>query len=321
MDLRQLTTWGKTTLPEAKEPGIPIEEKCLTVLLEGAALNTPEIDAKIHREFRQNASRLALQIPENLPDDEKLVLIRTIVHEFENFRVRTEHFHRDQMAGWRSLVGKLIREWLASMEIKSTAPNVDVMLQKISHLTSGEEIQAFSEFVDATLAPLKPKEREDPDAHLTATDHSTANDNVAGLLGGGSAVEHVRRVLERGGKGHIVLFQLSCLTVISQRFGPEAVQDCVMAVSAFLTHSLHSEDSIYHWSDSALLAVLQGRASEQILAAELQRLVMQNRDTTVEIGGRNIMVRIPISFDMAPIERLRTAEDMFKLTWLKPIKR
>ena len=94
-----------------------------------------------------------------------------------------------------------------------------------------------------------------------------------------------------------------------------------MAVSAFLTHSLHSEDSIYHWSDSALLAVLQGRASEQILAAELQRLVMQNRDTTVEIGGRNIMVRIPISFDMAPIERLRTAEDMFKLTWLKPIKR
>ena len=321
MDLRQLKTWGKTPPPEIKGSGIPIDERCLTVLLEGAALNTPEIDAKIHREFRQNADRLALQIPEKLPDDEKLVLIRTIVHEFENYRVRTEHYHRDQMAGWRSLVGKLMREWLASMEIKSTAPNVDVLLEKISHLTSGEEIQAFSEFVDATLAPLKPKEREDPHAHLTATDHSTANDNVAGLLGGGSAVEHIRRILERGGKGYIVLFQLSCLTVISQRFGPEAVQDCVMAVSAFLAHSLHSEDAIYHWSDSALLAVLQGRASEQIITAELQRLVSQNRDTTVDIGGRNIMVRIPITFDLAPIERLRSAEDMFKLSWLQPNKR
>jgi GGDEF domain-containing protein len=122
--------------------------------------------------------------------------------------------------------------------------------------------------------------------------------------------------MERGGKGSIVLFRLSCLNMINQRFGPEAVEDCLMAVAAFLTQSLHSDDAIYHWSDSSLLAILQGRANEQILTAELERIAFQNRETSVNLGGRATMLRIPISFDLTPIERLQSADDLCKITLL-----
>jgi GGDEF domain-containing protein len=104
--------------------------------------------------------------------------------------------------------------------------------------------------------------------------------------------------------------------MISQRFGPEAVEDCLMAVAAFLTQCLHSEDAIYHWSDSSLLSILQGRPNEQILTAELERIAMQNRETTVNIGGRSTMLRIPITFDLTPIERLQSADDLCKITLL-----
>jgi GGDEF domain-containing protein len=104
--------------------------------------------------------------------------------------------------------------------------------------------------------------------------------------------------------------------MINQRFGPEAVEDCLMAVSAFLTESLNSDDAIYHWSDSSLLAILQGRANEQILTAELERIAMQNRETTVSIGGRATVLRIPITFDLTPIERLKSADDLYKITLL-----
>jgi GGDEF domain-containing protein len=104
--------------------------------------------------------------------------------------------------------------------------------------------------------------------------------------------------------------------MINQRFGPEAVEDCLMAVSAFLTQSLNSDDAIYHWSDSSLLAILQGRANDQILTAELERIAMQNRETSVNIGGRATMLRIPITFDLTPIERLKTADDLYKITLL-----
>ena len=320
MDLRQLKTWGNTHPSERGESAIPNSERCLTLLLEGAVLNVPEIDAETYKEFRTNVNRLALQIPDPVSEDEKVLLVRTIVHEFQNYRAGSEHALREQVSSWRALVSRILKELYLSRHIEEASPNAALLVEKIGSVASAEDIQSYRALFDAFL---RPSQRNEPAvaALMSAADRSTANDNAAGLRGAGSAVERLRTILERGGKGYVVLFRLSCLDVISSRFGPEALQDCLMAVSAFFTVGLHSDDSIYHWSDNALLAILQGRANEQILTAELQRLVNQNRDTTVNIGGRTIMVRIPIAFDLTPIEKLETAEDLFKLSWLSPAKR
>ncbi|MGA2571109.1 MAG: hypothetical protein ABSF23_11375 [Terracidiphilus sp.] len=97
---------------------------------------------------------------------------------------------------------------------------------------------------------------------------------------------------------------------------PEAAEDCLMAVAAFLTQSLHSDDAIHHWSDSSLPAFPQGRPNGQILTAELERIARQNRETRVDIGGRSTMLRIPITFGLTPIERLKSADDLCKITLL-----
>jgi hypothetical protein len=102
--------------------------------------------------------------------------------------------------------------------------------------------------------------------------------------------------------------------MIGERFGAEAVQDSLMAVSAFLTHSLRSDDAVYHWSDSSLLAILQTPVSVPILTAAMRRIVDNNRDITIRIGGRTVMLRIPLEFEVTPIDQLRTAEDLHKLS-------
>jgi len=94
-----------------------------------------------------------------------------------------------------------------------------------------------------------------------------------------------------------------------------------MAVSAFLTAGLQSDDSIYHWSDSALLAILQGRYSDFMMAAELDRIIAQNRESSINVQGRAIMLRIPITFELTPINRLRTAEDLLKISAHQAAKR
>jgi hypothetical protein len=101
--------------------------------------------------------------------------------------------------------------------------------------------------------------------------------------------------------------------MIGKRFGWEAVQDSLMAVSAFLTHSLRSDDGIYHWSDSALLAVLNTPASEPILTTAMQRIVDNNRDITIQIGDRPVMLRVPMQFRITPISQLNSAEDLNRL--------
>jgi hypothetical protein len=87
-----------------------------------------------------------------------------------------------------------------------------------------------------------------------------------------------------------------------------------MAVSACLTAGLHSDDAIFHWSDSSLVAILLGRPNEHLLNAELRRIIAKNSDINVNIGGRSIMLRIPLTYELTPIEKFKTADDLYKLS-------
>jgi GGDEF domain-containing protein len=318
MDRKRFAAWGQGQPAENESQEIPFAERCVTMLLEGAMLKAPEIDAASFREFRTNLNRLALQIPDPGTTEDKLTLLRMLVHEFENYHSESAKALRERVIAWRSLTARMARELVTMMGLDVAEPNVALLLKQAAEITTAEEIHAFRGLLDSLLRPATAPATAEMAVLEKSADRSTSNDNAVGLPGSGAAVERIKQIIARGGRGYVVLFRLNCLEVIRQRFGADAVQDALMAVSSFLTSSLHSDDAIYHWSDAALLAVLQGRASEQILAAELQRLVMSNRDTNVNIGGRNVMVRIPISFDMTAIERLRSADDLFQLSWLHP---
>jgi len=322
MNLKQLSAWGQSRTSGNDEPVLPTVERCLTLLVEGAAAGVPEVDAETYRVFRSNVGKLALQLPDRLPDEDKLALTRSILYEFESYRNGAEAALREQLAAWRGAVASLMGELLANLGVDPASADAAPLLQLVKRLTTGGEINAWREKLELFLHPLDGKgPAQDMAARLRAADCSTANDNAAGLRGGGSAVEHLRRIMANGGDGYIVLFRLSCLDVISQRFGAEAVEDCLMAVSAFLTSGLESDDAIYHWSDSALLAILQGRYSEFMVSAELDRIISQNRESSINVAGRAIMLRIPISFEVIPINRLRSADDLLRISALQAAKR
>ncbi|MGA3263830.1 MAG: diguanylate cyclase [Terracidiphilus sp.] len=314
MNLRQMAAWGQSHPSDKKEAAAPNAERWLTLLTEGAALNVPTIDLESYKKFRANVSKLALLLPDRLPDEEKQELLRTILSEFESYRKNSDTALRERLLGWRGLVKTLLHELLTSLAADDKSPEVATLAKDIPHLTTAAEIQKWSENLEQYLHPPDAQGQAQGLASLKAADRSTANDNAAGLRGGGAAVEHLKKIMERGGQGYIALFRLSCLDVISQRFGPEAVEDCLMAVSAFLTSSLHSDDAIFHWSDSSLLVILQARASEQILNAELNRIVSQNRESSIKVEGRTIMLRTPMAYELTSINRLRTAEDLYRLS-------
>jgi len=314
MNLRQMAPWSAGKSPADEAAAASPAERCLTLLAEGVALNVPEIDEDNHKALRSSVGQLALQIPDRVSIDEKLIQIRAILHEFELYRQGVENALRQRQAAWRALADKLFRELLARIGIEVVAPEASSLLIKIPALVSAEDLAAYQQELNRFLHPIGADGHvNDIAAPLKVADRTTANHNAAGLLGGGSAVEYLKAVMKRGGGGFIAIIRLGCLDIISERFGLEAVQDCLMAVASFLTHSLHSDDAIFHWSDSSLLVILQGRVSESIINAELQRIVSHNRDITVKIEGRTIMLRIPLTFDLTPIELLRDANDLYKL--------
>jgi len=321
MNLAQLGSRGKDASAEQAVQAAGAD-RSLTLLAEGAALNMPDVDPEIYKGFRGKVSTLAMQMPDRLPESEKLLYIRTIVKEFENYRGVTETMLRNRQIGWRTLVSALLNELLANLGIDSVSPTALPLVNKVSNLSTAEEIESYSAWVHEFLHPggAAAPAAAGHAASLRTADRSTANDNAAGLRGGGAAVDHVKRVKQGGGKGFVALFRLSFLDVISERFGMEAVEDCIMAVSAYLTQSLRSGDAVYHWSDSSLLGVLENRANQQIATAELGRIVSQNREITISVSKRAVMLRIPIEFELIPIDRLQNAEDLLRISGNKAVK-
>jgi len=293
---------------------IPAVERCLTLLVEGAALNVPEIEAESYKNFRTNVTRLSMKIPDRLADNEKLELIRSILFEFETYRNSSETALRERLSGWRGTAKTLFKELLSSLGTDPKSPNAAALMKAIGDLVTAEEMSEWDKDLAAFLHPPDAEGKAQGLAAVKTADTSTENDNAAGLRGGGAAVEYVQKIMDRNGTGFVALFRLSCLGLITQRFGAEAVEDCLMAVSSFLISNLHSDDTIFHWGESSLLAVLQGRANEQILNAELYRIVSQNRESSVNVQGRTIMLRIPLTYELTPINRLHSAEDLYRLS-------
>jgi GGDEF domain-containing protein len=295
-------------------------DRCLTLLIDGAALNMPEIHTESYNEFRANVGKLSLQIPDRLPDQEKMALIRDVLREFEKYRGGSESELRERAAGWRTLVASMFRELLGNLAIDPLSPVVLPLNQRIARMVTAEEIEGARSALEEFLRPGGHDRRNSRTAALKVADRTTANDNAAGLRGGGAAVEHLARVIEQGRHGFVVLFQLGCLDMICERFGIEAMQDCLMAVSAYLTHTLRRDDAIFHWSDSTLLAVVLDRPNEQILTAELERIASQNRDITISVGGRVVMLRIPLGFELILIDSLQSANDITRLSGHRAVK-
>lgn len=312
--------WGKADVAERKEAGASGTGRSLTQLAEGAAANLLEVAPSDYKEFRGKVGQLAQQMRDGLPEADRLALIREVIQEFEHYRGASEDELRNRLRGWRALASKLLMDLLARTGIDAGSGNAAPLVQKVGSLQTGTEIDGYLIELAEFFSLGNSDNRASRASQLTAADRSTANDNAAGLRGGGAAFKHVSRIMEEDNQGYLVLFQLGCLEMIGERFGVAAVQDGVMAVSAFLTHSLRSDDAIYHWSDSSLLAVLQTPASVPIVAAAMRRVIDNNRDITIQMGGRTVMLRVPLEFEIIPISRLTTAEDLNKLAAPSPSK-
>ena len=207
MNLKQLGSWGQNRPPGSDGAALQDVDRCLTLLVEGAAAGVPEVDAESFRGFRAKVEELARRLPDRLPDEDKLALIRSILREFKSYRNGAETALREQQAAWRSLVSSLLGELLANLGVDPASTDAAPLLQLVKRLTKGGEINAWREKLNLFLHPLDGKgPANDMAAKLRAADCSTANDNAAGLRGGGSAVEHVRKIMESGGEGFIVLF-------------------------------------------------------------------------------------------------------------------
>lgn len=310
-----MTSWGQTSTADEATSKVVKAGECLSDLIDAVAQNVPEVDAQSHKQFLASLATIIKQTPDRLQEPDKVKAVQMVVHELERHHKTTEDALKEQLDGWRGVVKSLVRELAKSAVSDAEVERIHRLKQRIPTLATNHDLEAFSEQLDTLLHTDNSKSKVAEHLHSKAANLSTANDNAAGLRGGGAAVAHLQRALDRAQVGFVAVFQLSCLNVIGERFGEAAVEDCLMAVSAFLTQRLESgDDAVYHWNDTTLLAIIEGRKNQGTLSRELDRIASQNRDITVNIAGRTVLLRIPLAFELTPISGFRSADDLYKLS-------
>jgi GGDEF domain-containing protein len=305
-----MSAWRQTTANRAA--GVA-ERRALGLLLEGATINLPQVDLALYQRFRSAILRNSIALTKPQTEEDLLHTVTMIVKEFDVYRTENEMAIEGQQKSWRFMTSMLMHLLAARDGIDMNLEGWIGIEKDLASATTEEEILTLRTMLQKLLDKQAPGTVWRSSSDEEKPDRSVNNDNAAGLPGGGAAIEHVRTMLSSSRPGYVGIFRLNCLDVVGERFGPEGIQDCLMAVSAFLIQNLRREDTIYHWSESSLLAVCDRQVREEIVVAELNRVLARNRDFTLHLGNRPVMLRIPVDLSLYPLSYFSTADDLLNL--------
>jgi ActR/RegA family two-component response regulator len=136
-------------------------------------------------------------------------------------------------------------------------------------------------------------------------------EQAAGLPGPPEARQFLDSIFKGDRQGYVVLIKLSILKVIEDRYGPQPAEEYIRNSIQFLTRSIGSVDRMFHWSRDVLMIVVRRQLSPVAMRIEINRLMQERRDQMTEINGRPVMIAAPTTFDLLPVSRFSTFDEMF----------
>jgi ActR/RegA family two-component response regulator len=113
-------------------------------------------------------------------------------------------------------------------------------------------------------------------------------------------------------KSYVVLFRITLLQTIEERYGEGAASDYQNFAAQFLTQSLRPEDRLFHWGRDVLMAVVRRLIPQGALRSEMDRLTLNSRGYVLDVDGKRIMTACPIAFDLLPVSQFPSLDEMIK---------
>jgi len=131
-----------------------------------------------------------------------------------------------------------------------------------------------------------------------------------GLPGPSQAKELLTPLFGADHQIYVILFKLTVLHTIEERYGEEAAGDYLINAAHHLTQSLRSDDRLFHWGRYVLMAVVRRTATPGALRMEVTRLTSSTGDQVLEVRGRSIMMATSIAFDFKPVSQFSKLSEM-----------
>ena len=140
--------------------------------------------------------------------------------------------------------------------------------------------------------------------------HRDEFDGRTGLPGPSKARGCLEPLLGADSQGYAILLKLTLFPMIEERYGEAAAIDYLKSAVRFLKQALRPEDRLFHWSRDVLMAVARRQVSPAAMRMEFSRLMSNTQQHIVEANGKRVMVALSLTFDLLPVARFASLDQM-----------
>lgn len=299
--------------PSAAKAGTPSTEslrRCVGLLVQGIIIHSPRLEAVSKADFSHDMTRHLAKSQQVQTTEELLPVLSSIMDSFASYGKRMERYAENVERELSSMLILLCEELLQ----RGLPPVIEECLGKL-----GEEIsdaKNLQDFVQTrknlqkafqwSIAP----EKELLNSQTPLPVNFDSWESPTGFPGPTKAKDYLARFKPEDISIYVVMFKLTSLHAVEQRYGGEAAQDYLNSTAQYMVQTLRREDRLFHWSRDILMAVVDRRVPDTAVRTEISRLVVANREQVIEVNGRKVMIANPITFDTRNLSRYESVVDL-----------
>jgi FixJ family two-component response regulator len=139
---------------------------------------------------------------------------------------------------------------------------------------------------------------------------SEESSTPAGLPGPAEARSHLESRLGTDPACYVLLVKLNLLPTVEERYGEEAALRYLKDAVRHLSQMMSSGDRLFHWSRGVLLATIERHIPPAAIRMEISRKLLNCPQHLLEVNGRKTMITIATTYDLLPVARFSTFDQL-----------
>jgi hypothetical protein len=141
-------------------------------------------------------------------------------------------------------------------------------------------------------------------------DHGGNFEDPASIPGPLQAKTHLEKLVGVDPQCYVVLFKLTLLHTVEERYGEEASGGYLDGMVQLLAQALRPDEQLFHWSTGVLMALVRRQISSPALRMEFSRFLGAMPQHIVDIHGKKTMIAMSTTFELLPACEFSTLEEM-----------
>lgn len=293
-------------------------ERMAQLLLQAIGLHAVEGDKVDYDWFSSTIAGLQTSLSQDPSPENVLAITGTAVKTLEEYNRRTSHFIRATSIELQHIVG-MLTEAMAQISTASQTSihRLQQLQSQIEHASQIEDVRTLKlGLADCLLSIRGECDRQRNEADQTvanlkrgiqkvqetkAPEAGPVSDPLTGLLLRPAAEEAMQAACDSGAHAYAGLFLMDRLAALTSRFGAELGDEVLLLFVQHLSTALTGNDTLFRWSPTSFLALIERRESADHVRREIAKLLAQRLERTFKVGDRSVELAVTSTWVVVPL--------------------